>query len=88
MNKAEIYDEAAAVLQLVGHDADMMSDYSGRGMYGSTTPAIVSNASGPMVGWAVTVAVDRKFSGEKTFEDVLYLIPTRSDNMGLDMVYY
>ena len=89
----EIYKEAVEVLEADGHEAEVQENYSGRGMFGKTCPAIVSNASGPQVGAAIAIA--RFNIGHDNGEDILGimddvwgLIPKRFDNMGLSMVYY
>lgn len=56
-----------------GYDASIDDDYSGRGMYGKTTHSVTSNAT------PQTVA---HLCGQ-------YDLPIpRSDNMGMDYVYY
>lgn len=83
---AAIYQQACEILQEADHSASMREEYSGRGMYGATCPAIVTDAAGPLVGWAVTVAAgDQNIS----LDDAVLEVPTRQDNMGRDeMVYY
>ena len=89
----ELFKEAVDVLDADGHESEVREFYSGRGMFGATCPAIVSNASGAQVGAAIAIA---RFNighdnGEDVFEiieQVWSLIPKRSDNMGLSMVYY
>lgn len=65
---------------LVGrcYEATVDEEYSGRFMYGKTVPAIVTNAPAAVVGFAVAEMTENDFRE----------VPTRSDNMGLQMVYY
>lgn len=78
----DIYNEACAVLRGEHIEAEVHENYSGRGMYGSTTHGITTGASGVMVGWAVTMACQ-----DRDVEPTDFL-PERSDNMGFQMIYY
>ena len=96
--KAEIlsiYRDAVELLnQQGGCIATLHPDYSGRGMYGEVTPAISldGNRSGVLVGAAIMAIVCERDSTEP---DDLYddlcdsgVLPTRSDSLGLGMIYY
>jgi hypothetical protein len=74
-------DQAEAIVEWLldeGFEATVYSNYSGRGMYGSTCPGIVAEAGlGPMIGYAAAKC------------DVPpECIPSRTDNLGLDFIYY
>lgn len=82
----EIAQKAAEYLEGQGYESSARKDYSGRGMYGATVVAIVSDASGPLVGWAITtIAIDEGGYGD---HEIYEMIPQRWDNMGTSMVYY
>ena len=81
--RAEIYERACEILEEEGFESDFRPDYSGRAMYGSTVPGIVSDASGPVVGWAICIAMAHVAKGME-----LDMIPRRTDNMGLSTIYY
>ena len=75
--------------------AEVYENYSGRGMYGSTVPGITTNASGAVVGFHLAMAVlylKEQSGGEIEAIEALYeevrKIPTRSDSLGLDAIYY
>lgn len=83
----------AEALEEAGHDTSVREEYSGRGMYGKTTAAIVTDASPMLVGYCWRELERREEEGE--FDDKVSLptftvinMPIRSDNMGLSMVYY
>ncbi len=80
MDKFEFLYEVKAYLDREGYDTDVRSDYSGRGMYGATTPAIVTDAS-----FATVAKYGQRVVEEFDCEDHT---PDRSDNMGLSMIYY
>lgn len=98
MERNEVFDRAAEILRSEGYEASVQEDYSGRGMSGRTTPAIVTDAGGVRVGWAIATAaayvLDMKGDDMDSVIDALEtqmddLLPGRSDNMGRDaMVYY
>lgn len=82
---ASIYEAAADILRESGYEAEVREDYSGRGMYGRTCCGIITNASGPMVGYSITCAMSDL--GIDPF-DWVDLIPKRWDSMGLQSIYY
>ena len=92
MEKLEVYEAAVQLLENEGHEASVRDDYSGRGMFGSTTLAIVTGAPPAYIGWAITAAVAEASSSDTDPYEVadlaLDLLPGHSDNMGLGMVYY
>ena len=86
MDRDEIKQWYAAAVELLndrGYEAEFREDYSGRGMFGDCVPAIVTSASGVLVGWALCQAAPNP---EVVSESGL--IPAYSDNMGMDKVYY
>lgn len=86
MTKEEIYEEAALILlDNFRADADYMPEYSGRGMYGKSTPAITTEAAGPYVGLAIALAVE-ELGG--SINEAEKFIPRRSDSMGRDSAVY
>lgn len=90
----EVYGEAVGCLDGLGFEASVMVNYSGRAMFGKTVPAIVTDAPGTMVGWAVMAAVVdiRARRGDTDAVSLLdgsdHAIPRKIDNMGLSFVYY
>ena len=86
--KLEIYTRAAEILEENGWIAAEREDYSGRGMCGETTPAIVTGAPLVAVGWAVTCAYMEHAGVGALPEDASEFLPGHQDSMGLDMVVY
>lgn len=88
--KIAIYEAACEILAY-DYDSHVRPDYSGRGMYGSTTPAIVSDAPEALIGWAIAAAMidahDDDYS-VSAIEDAKQLIPMRSDSMGRSSIVY
>lgn len=90
MESSDVYKRAVELLDEEGWEATFRRDYSGRGMYGSTVPAIVTDAPGPVVGGAVYAAA-LEFSCEMlpAFREFAGLLPEYTDSMGLSSrVYY
>lgn len=78
----------AAESEAIGVEGDfrIRSDYSGRGMYGKTTYAIVTNNMGNFVAAVASAAVEMVPELQAGFvEDMQNL---RLDNMGLGMIAY
>lgn len=88
MERSTLYPQVCLLLQEAGYEGEFRAGYSGRGMYGSTCPAIVTDASAAIVGYLVATVVIAATDGEVELEEHLDLIPRRWDNMGLSMVYY
>lgn len=86
MDRKTIFPLVVEHLQEAGYESSFYPDYSGRGMYGRTCPAIVTDAPSALVGFMVAAVVAG--DDETYIEDHTDLVPTRSDNMGLSMVYY
>lgn len=81
--KEKLYRETVDFLNEYHGDgsASLYPDYSGRGMYGKTTPAIVTGLSGVKVGIAIACTMEEPY-------DALDLV-FFTDSMGLtDSVYY
>lgn len=96
----EIAQEACDILANEGHEATVYEDYSGRCMYGEKCVGIVTSVSGALVGWAITKAYfDLELSEAEDIDineaidimddrKLIKSIPTRSDSMGRDTIYY
>ena len=82
--RLEIYDAVVIQLEYLGHTASVHEDYSGRGMFGETTPGIVSNAPAVLVGHLLAHAIMTHAPKTRPME----LLPLRWDNMGMDIIYY
>ncbi len=84
-SKAEVYQAAVELMDESGYPADYRADYSGRGMYGDTTPAIVTEHE-TMIGWAIAGVVAGEVPVHDDMEYFLEasrdLIPRRTDQMG------
>lgn len=102
MNKLELYRMASDLLNEMGHRSEFREEYSGRGMFGCTTPAIVTSANLTDVNYAIMTSYNlNSYDSEvsESYEDVKnkvrfmiedskqYLF-TKSDNMGKDSIYY
>lgn len=89
-HRVEIYRIACALLEDQGCEAVVREDYSGRGMYDSTCPGIVTEASGTEVGAAIVIAVLRAAEdlGIEAEMEYMVFVPRRVDNMGLQYIYY
>ena len=89
--KAALYEEAVETIQQEGYTASFRETYSGRGMYGDQVPAIVTEASGAIVAWAVMVCLYHNLE-DNGATDAMYdskrLLPLREDSMGLSRIYY
>ena len=78
------YAEAVNILEGIGYNASVRENYSGRGMFGESVPAIVTDAPAVFVGFALCHTIEPYY----VIVAQQYL-PDRSDNMGRDdMVYY
>ena len=88
-NRLAVYYAAAQLLEDEGYSAVVRTGYSGRGMEGNTVPAIVTDAPGAMVGWAITAAACLDdFEIPDEFEIPGKDIPKNQDHMGLSLIYY
>jgi len=84
--KIELYQAAAEMLEAEGWESSVQEAYSGRGMYGTTCPAIVTEASGVLLGMALGLAMEEL---GLSVGDPFGALPQRQDNMGRTaMVYY
>jgi hypothetical protein len=95
---------AKRVVDVLGEmdvEAEVYEDYSGRGMFGRTTTGIVcGSGDAAKIGYAYAVAIATEAEendGEATAYDIVCElnnypsvrgIPTRCDNLGLQMIYY
>ena len=85
VSKEELYKRAVEILEEEGEDASYYKDYSGRGMYGRTTPGITYYCSDSLIGWAICVAGEEAGIGAYDMKDYM---PTRTDNMGKGTIIY
>lgn len=77
MNKLELFQEAAEVVQQRGYAAEVREGYSGRGMLGNRVLAIVTDAPGVLLGFIL-----------KDLGASYSQLPVRIDNMGKDFIHY
>lgn len=77
---------------MLDDDAEFMPDYSGRGMYGETTPAITSDDSQGEVNlqimYAVADLIDEPMTPTQFLNYAKRFRLKRKDNRGLGYVYY
>ena len=85
---AQIYERTVELINEAGEDAEFRPDYSGRGMYGSTCPAIVTGMPAVKVGILFMVGYQDVVGMDSDPGNAMFDAPTRSDSMGLDTVYY
>ena len=89
--KLTTYRRACELLAESGYEADFRGAYSGRAMYGRTVPAIVCDASGPIIGWAIATAYTALYCDDDP-QDLLdasrAMMPTRMDSMGMSTIHY
>lgn len=83
IDKAELWEEIADNMS----GAEFMDDYSGRGMFGKTCPAVTFEMKNDDVEFAVRVTASVYEQGGN-LSDALKLIPQRYDAMGLGTVVY
>lgn len=89
MQKIDVFIKVCELLEDHGHEADLRPEYSGRGMYGATVPAIVTEAPSVMIGiLIVQVLVDAGLETWEAAEEAMEMAPKRSDSMGLSKVLY
>lgn len=91
--KLELFRQVVSILDEAGNESSLEEEYSGRGLYGKTVPAIVTDAPAALIGWAFCMALaeQEKIDSEwpaDSIGEVYGLIPRRTDNMGLSYVYY
>ena len=81
--RLELMHKAVQLLEDAGEEAEVRPRYSGRGMYGENTAAIVSSASPAAVGaaWAMAAMVLAQ-EQEVWPQELMSEAPTRFDNMG------
>lgn len=99
LDKIEVLLAAVEQLDCEVGDTSFREDYSGRGMYGASTPAIVSGADLTEVNKAIRRAAADLFdclpeedtagmSTSDIMEECAKYELRRSDNMGRDYIYY
>lgn len=79
--------ELVEELLVYGCEARVMEDYSGRGMYGKSVPAIILESHSDILTLAY-LAGAKSESGADNFEMSIDELPTRTDSMGLGVVVY
>ncbi len=89
----KVYEEVVNMINSAGdnYDADLREDYSGRGMYGKSVPAIVTDALAVLVGVYFCWVMDDFGTNYEDFDadDAIELCPLNWDEMGrTSMVYY
>ncbi len=82
-----IYKSAVTLIEDAGEEAEFRPEYSGRGMYGKTRPAIVTGISGARLGAFIALAIYQHF-GELDEEMISEIVPDRYDSMANQRVYY
>ena len=86
LTKTELYVRTAERLQALGEDARFLPSYSGRGMYGATTPALKTEGSVVAVGWELAQACAEL--GGCPDHGREELLPERRDSLGRGTVLY
>ena len=89
-NYAAVLERATALLRTDYPEDHVEFDatYSGRSMYGNTTPAIITSINPMLISFAITKAVMIEEDNFFSIEDVKKYFPMRSDSMGYDKVFY
>jgi len=91
MEKSTFYKEIVRFLEEQGEEASYQDDYSGRGMYGDTTPAIITDCSLTTIATAGLRIIEfNELAGSigEAADMIAELLPRRRDNFGLHRVYY
>lgn len=86
--KLELAKMIVDALEQNGDEAELRKDYSGRGMYGKTTAAIVTEASPILIGFLAAQSICDNEGEEGLFDFDTRDLPKQSDSMGLSKVYY
>ena len=89
----EAFRQAAEVLEGEGYECEVREAYSGRFMYGGTTPAIVTDAPASAVGAAFVMGYVYSLGDEwdiDAYSSTIWdAVPKREDSMGRSArVYY
>lgn len=83
--REDIFPAVVERLQFAGTDAEYRPDYSGRGMFGETTPAIVCDDP-HLLGATIAIVAMDEF--DIAPGDVTRITPGRQDSMALSRVFY
>ena len=93
--RIEDYDVKADVMRVVvdnlqqEYHASFMDDYSGRFMYGDTSPAISVDGASPVeVGMLMAMAAFELGKEDDLYDGVLLSKSVASDDLGMGMVVY
>lgn len=84
MELAEMIIEA---MENNGHEAELRSDYSGRGMYGKSTHGVVIEC-GIGIAMAAVISNADIFVDDDDGEPIFVIESIRSDSMGLGTILY
>lgn len=86
--KSQVYIQAVKILNDMGYESSFRGEYSGRGMYGATCPAIVTCVSPAIVG-AVIVQASEEVELQMPIDYLIEaIVPKTVDSMGLSQVHY
>jgi hypothetical protein len=93
--KVEFAEKIVDLMQNFGVEAEFRSDYSGRGMMGRPTGAIVTSAkNAPLIGfYAALVVAETELTGDDGVQaiqdfDAVNELPQKCDTLGMDVVFY
>ena len=89
--RIRIYEAACTMLDDGECTPHVRTEYSGRGMYGATCPAIVFDEpiTEAMIGAAICMAAHVEGVDDNDSIDIIYdVVPQRRDNMGLGWIVY
>lgn len=88
VDRATLFKDTVDYLNDHGHDVEFIEAYSGRGMYGETTPAISGSISGVTLGVALAAV---GYDTHDVHPIDLFCeedFPYRADSLGLGSVFY
>jgi hypothetical protein len=93
--KLDFAEKIVDMMQNFGIEAELRSDYSGRGMMGKQTAAIVTDAkNAPLIGYyGALVIAEAEKDGDDGVEaiqdfDAKNELPRYCDTMGMQVVFY
>lgn len=88
-SRCNYLEHAAHILNDRGYSTSYQSNYSGRGMYGRSTPAISCDSDAPVHAAIVEALVTSSGIGHEEMLDILYeLFPLKTDSLGFQVIYY
>jgi hypothetical protein len=88
MDRATLFKDVVRWLDDHGYSVELYEEYSGRGMYGTTTPAISGDITGVTLGvaFAAVAYSDHDTHPSDLFDDASF--PHSTDSLGLGTIYY